>query len=410
MSFEFKLAPEDLAKLDLPPTGPAPVRRSFRPSRRLVVGAILAILSAAVFIRSFVFTTGYTTTLVADIGIVRAPVAGVVGSLDADVGDRTAKDQTLGSIGAGVGMAAALSAASQDLGQLKAQIASIDARMAALRADAATIRAEAARYRRDKVTQLAAEGDEYSADVAGLRARLDYADRTLVRARALAEKGFISAAGLERAQQDQRTAASELAAADARLRQSRVQTSAARNGLLIGNGYSDVQYSTQRLSDIALALNGLQGERDTLAAALSSAERLTASRAGPAERRLTFPLRASLDGRVWAKLAAAGESLQEGDPIYLLASCDTFFAYFTVGRGTYADLEIGSPVTFRSFADGNQWPGRIVNMGVSNPSQLKLTGQVPTPGPDQYLIGARIDLPRSAQKDCPVGTAGRVVL
>ena len=110
-------------------------------------------------------------------------------------------------------------------------------------------------------------------------------------------------------------------------------------------------------------------------------------------------------------MAGSGRrSLREGDPIYMLADCSSFFAYFTVGRSAYSRLSIGSPVTFIAFSSSNRWPGTIVNMGVNDPSQLRVTTQIPDPGPGEYLIGARIKLDAQGQKECPVGTAGRVVL
>ena len=81
-----------------------------------------------------------------------------------------------------------------------------------------------------------------------------------------------------------------------------------------------------------------------------------------------------------------------------------------MGRSAYSRLTIGSPVTFIAFSNGDRWPGTVVNMGVSDPSQLRVTSHVPNPPAGEYLIGARIMLDAKGKKQCPVGTAGRVVL
>src|SRR3546814_11591973 len=70
--------------------------------------------------------------------------------------------------------------------------------------------------------------------------------------------------------------------------------------------------------------------------ALANAQKLSDGGKAGAMRRLQLPLQASVNGRVWAKVAAPGESLREGDPIYMLADCSSFFAYFTVGRSAYS--------------------------------------------------------------------------
>lgn len=412
MSVEIKLPPEDLAHIEQEMAKRTPVsKRKLRlPPRGVMVGALLAIVAAAVLVRSFVFTTGYDTTLVANVGVVRAPVSGVVRDLKASAGDAVVRDQPIGTFAAQVGLSAALRAGAEDVDQLRQKLASIDSRIQALENDAAQIRGEAQAYRSQKVSQLSAQGAEAGAAVAEAKAHQTYAEQQLRRVSVLAEKGFISAAGLDKARQDRDAAMAARAAAEARQRNEVIQTQAARQGLLLSSGYSDVQYSTQRLSDITLALNQLQGERDNTAAALDAALKVSRDGGKAMVRQLQVPLLASVNGRVWTQMAAAGETVQEGDPIYLLADCSSFFAYFTVHRRVYSNLSVGSPVKFVSFAHDGSWPGSVVNMGISDPAQLRITGPIPLPGPGEYLVGARFQLPAEAQRDCPVGTPGRVVI
>lgn len=406
MSVEAKLLSDGAEELQLPE---ATKRRWLRLPRRMLVGGLLLVMAFAVLVRGFIFTAGYNTTLVADMGVVRAPISGEVDRLGANVGDRVARNQQVGMFAAPVGLSAAVRAGSEDIDQLKAKLASIDSRMAALKADASHIRSESGVYQSEKLVQMDAVAAESSAQLSAAQARFAFAQKQLDRTRALADRGFISAAGLQRAEQDQRAALADRNAASARQRTNLIEARAAGRGLFLNNGYSNVQYSTQRLSDLNLALSELQGERDNLTVAIANAEKLTGGKVGDM-RRLKMPLQASINGRVWAKVAAPGESLREGDPIYMLADCSSFFAYFTVGRSAYAKLDIGSPVTFVALSSGERWPGAIVNMGVSDPSQLRVTSHIPNPGPGEYLIGARITLDGEGQKRCPVGTAGRVVL
>jgi multidrug resistance efflux pump len=415
MSFEVKLPPEDLAKLSeslnfLPPEPPAQAKKRVRmPARGTMIGGLLGVICAAILLRSFVFTAGYDATLVANLGYVRAPFTGVLREAGAEVGDRVKRDETLGAFAAQVGLAAVVQAASQDERQIRARIASLDARIATLKAMQGRIQGEAASYRSTKVAQVGALAAESGAAIAAADARAKFADSQWERAKALADKGFLSAAGLENARQARDAARADRAAAVARQRGDAIERDAAARGLLLGSGYSDVQYSTQRLSELTMTLSQLQGERDTLAAALD-AQRNLASTNSAFDRQVRVPLHASVNGRVWAKAAAPGETVREGEPIYVLADCSSFFAYFVVGRVTYSGLAVGDKVTFIASSNGDHWPGRIVNLGVNDPGQLRLTSQIERPGADRYLVGARILLHPEDQRACPVGTPGRVVL
>lgn len=406
MSVEIKLPPEELAQLRLP----AQQRDIGFGSRRMYLGGLLLILSTVVLLRSFVFQAGYDSTLVADLGVVRAPLSGVVGQLSADVGDRVRRDQPLGYFAVPVGLTAAVTAGSADVGQLTSALGSIDTRIAMLRQDVERIKRDAALYRHEKVAQLDANNDAAAADIASAEAHRVYARQQLDRAHDLVARGFATRTSLDKAEQDLRDATATRAAAEARARADAVESRAAGRGLLLTNGYSDVQYSTQRLSDLAVALSQLQGQRDAIAATLASAQHLSGAPGSTVTRQLRIPLQASVNGRVWARNAAAGETLREGDTIYSLADCSSFFAYFSVGRSTYSKLSVGRHVTFRALTDGARWPGTIVNLGVGDPASLRVTSQIPAPTGDGYLIGARINLPLADQQRCPVGTAGRVVL
>src|SRR3546814_15653772 len=111
-------------------------------------------MALAGLVRSFVFTAGYNTTLVADIGVVRAPISGEVDRLSANVGDRVTRNQLLGSFAAPVGLSAAVRAGSEDVDQIRTKLVSIAGRMAALAADAASIRSESGLSRSEKMLQI----------------------------------------------------------------------------------------------------------------------------------------------------------------------------------------------------------------------------------------------------------------
>src|SRR3546814_14473167 len=121
--------------------------------------------------------------------------------------------------------------------------------MAALAADAARIRSESGIYRSEKLVQMDAVADESSAQLSAAQARLAFAQKQLERARSLAERGFISAAGLQRAEQDQRAALAEQNAALARRSPNLIEARAAGRGLFLNTGYSNAPSYTQRPSD-----------------------------------------------------------------------------------------------------------------------------------------------------------------
>lgn len=411
MSFQFKFPEEELAKLEAQqPEVPKRRKSDKYPSRGFLVGGLLATIAVAILLRSFVFTAGYNTTLVSNIGMVRTPVSGVAGQLSVDVGDRVDQDQVLGTVAARIGLSAALQSGSADLSKLNSELTSLDSRIAALEGDAGRIKAESRLYRDRKQAQLTAERDQATADMWAAQSRMKLASQQLDRAKALSAKGFVSTERLERAEQDFNGAQAALSAAGARQRQGTIELQAAGAGLLLTNGYSDVQYSTQRLSDLTLMLSELRARRETVRSSIAELKSIAGTYKAKDARVLRVPLNATVNGRVWAKIATSGESVQEGDPVYVLADCSSFFAYFSVGRRTYSQLSVGQPVTFYSYSTGDEWPGAIVNMGVSDPSMFKLSDRIMEPSPGDYLIGARIKLDPDSQKRCPVGIAGRIVL
>lgn len=169
MSVETQFSTDDAEELQLPEQSKRPW---FHLPRRMLVGGLLLVMAFAVLLRSFIFTAGYNTTLVADMGVVRAPISGEIDRLDANVGDRVARDQLLGRFAAPVGLSAAVRAGSEDVDQLQAKLASIDGRMAALRADADHIRSKSGIYRSEKLVQMDAVADESSAELSAAQARL----------------------------------------------------------------------------------------------------------------------------------------------------------------------------------------------------------------------------------------------
>jgi len=376
--------------------------------QRLLIAGVLFVVFVGVAIRS-IQGAGYETMLVAEVSVVRAPVTGVAAVLSKDVGDSVTSGEQLGVFAVPIGLTAAMASGSEDVGQLTATLASLDERLAKLKADEGSITGDASQYHKALVKQITARGVELQADTASADSEVALAGDQLDRSHVLFAKGFATKANVESAEQAKLAAIAKRQGVIARQQANTVEEDAARKGLALGNGYSDVQYSTQRLSDLALAQSTLRGERDRVAGQIAAAKALS-SGSNPISRTLQFPLRSGVNGRVWSRDTAPGETAREGDAIYTLADCSSFFAYFAVGRRTYSQLSSGLPVTFVANNGGQRWPGRIVNMGLSGANLHRNTNNIAEPTNGDHLVGARITLPAGDQKKCPIGTAGRVVL
>ncbi len=186
---------------------------------------------------------------------------------------------------------------------------------------------------------------------------------------------------------------------------------AARDGVLLGDGYNDAPCSEQRLSELrqelAAADAGISEAEARLAgvAAREETERRRVNRSGGAE------LPSPVDGIYWEELASNGETVQRGDPVARLADCRSTIVTLSVTEAVFNRLSVGDAAVFRPRGERDAYGGTVLrlagagaatfyrNLAVA-PSQRHL---------ERYDVAVLIpELRSDSALGCAVGRTGRV--
>jgi len=259
-----------------------------------------------------------------------------------------------------------------------------------------------------RIRQLTARIAALNHDLAAASARAEEADAALVRANTLVKSGAMTVSETGRLRRDDTVAAEDEAAARQRLEEASVELDAANQGFFLGDSYNDRPGSAQRAEDMRLRVGDLSAE---LQARDARAERLRADIADETKRfdkRSDVEVALPVSGRVWEVLTAPGEHVSRGQDLIRLLDCTSAVVTANVSESVYNRLQIGSPVTFRPSAGGEDYPGTVVN----------LTGAAGAPAnfailPTMLLkegYHVTVAVPKIAESgECGVGRTGRVI-
>jgi multidrug resistance efflux pump len=276
-----------------------------------------------------------------------------------------------------------------------------DLRQARVEADA---QAEAYRLGRVRQDELRVEEARASLSAAGAReAEASAAER---RGAALYARGFMAAAGYERALHAREVGQQDTIAARKRLDALIVGLAAARNGTYLGDNYNDVPSSFQRARELTVRveesqanLDQLARKEETLSAELMSERKRLAARSSAS-------LAAPIDGNLWTVQAASGEYVRKGQELFTVLDCSTAVVTAAVSERDYNELRLGDPVRFRVAGSGREYSGTVSKLG------LTATGRSFAIAPEErrHQVAVQLtDLQSSDTDRCAVGRTGEVV-
>ena len=217
----------------------------------------------------------------------------------------------------------------------------------------------------------------------------------------------VNQSGDRRARRDAIVATETLAALGHRLGGLKVELTALRNGVYVGDSYNDRPQSLQRADDIAVRLSELTadiGHRDArltnLRAELTAETERFAERAGAT---LVAPVR----GSIWEVMTAPGESVVRGQDLVRVLDCSGVVVTATVGETAYNQLRIGDTARFRFRGESNDHQGRIVGLTGVATAPANLAIQPSALAKEPYRV--TVALPELARAErCNVGRTGRV--
>jgi multidrug resistance efflux pump len=238
-------------------------------------------------------------------------------------------------------------------------------------------------------------------------ARREEADHSRARTEALDATGAITKVALDRTRRDAIVATETLAALGHRLTALKVELTALRSGVYVGDSYNDRPQSLQRADDIAVRLSELTadiGHRDArltnLRAELTAETERFAERAGAT---LVAPVR----GSIWEVMTAPGESVVRGQDLVRVLDCSGVVVTATVGESAYNQLRMGDTARFRFRGESIDHQGRVIGLTGVATAPANLAIQPAALAKEPYRVTVALpELAKSGQ--CNVGRTGRV--
>lgn len=231
----------------------------------------------------------------------------------------------------------------------------------------------------------------------------------LARARKLHAQGFMSQAGIEKAEAAATLSSTDCSEAAARLRSIETTREAARQGIFIGDSYNDAPYAVQQADRLLL-------QRQMIEKTLSDAT----SQYTQIELRLKDMLarikyRAPAGTLVWSTSASSGAAIGSGDTLLDLVDCRRRFVQVALPERKAEAIGPGSPADIRLIGSGDWIKGSVVNItGAAGRREENLlaASTYSLPGERQIMVNVALPAPApdkiDASRKCEVGRLAEV--
>ena len=209
----------------------------------------------------------------------------------------------------------------------------------------------------------------------------------------LTESGLASEIRSSEAHATARAASTRCAVAAARGDRIKVELEAARNGVFLRNGISDVPYSQQQRDNLMLRRQELQTQvlqksaRSTQLAADIAAERERIEQLD--NYRPALPA----GHVVWSTTASPGSAVTEGQTILDLADCEHRFVAVDLPERDFEQIKTGDVAAVR-LVGSNEWQEgqvRQIRGSAARADDRLFAAQIPSPGP--ATITVEVSLP-----------------
>jgi biotin carboxyl carrier protein len=268
-------------------------------------------------------------------------------------------------------------------------------------------------YRAAVVDQIAHESMEAEAERAGCIEELKHRDEVGLRMDTLTESGLASQIRSAEAHATARAASTRCAVAAAREDRIKVELNAARNGVFLRTGISDVPYSQQQREHLMLRRQELQTQ------ALQESARSTQLAADiAAERERIEQLdnyRPALPAGhvVWSTTASPGSAVTEGQTILDLADCEHRFVAVELPERDFEQIKTGDVAAVRLVGSSEWREGRVrqIRGSAARADDRLFAAQIPSPGPAAITVEVSLP-PDDAQSEranfCGIGRLAEV--
>jgi multidrug resistance efflux pump len=355
------LTEDETMLADLEGDTPRPPKRAtlwWRVSKLALAVAFLA--AAAYFFHEQVWTsTSLEGTVTSSLITIRSPIDGVVTTHATTIGGYIHQHDALFVIEAHV-------LDTQLRAELEAKLAAarqeglvLDRKIAELSTLRTQLHTRSQVHRQATLARLEQVIAETTAELHRAKAVSERTQHELARANILAAKSYIAPATLDDAVLASQQARFEVERLTASLQRLSVERTAAKNGVLLGEGYSDAPYSQQRIDELSVRVLDAQAERDRL----RQTQQELASRLGDEQQRQdtlqTYTVHAPITGMVWNLHIAADAVVARNAPLADVVDCHRSFVEAIVPERRYDDVHIGAPVQVTLLGNRRTIPGTI---------------------------------------------------
>jgi multidrug resistance efflux pump len=198
-----------------------------------------------------------------------------------------------------------------------------------------------------------------TAELNRAKAVMERTQHELSRAKTLSARGLLAQATLDDAVLAEQQARFEVERFSASLKRLNVERTAAKNGVLLGEGYSDAPYSQQRIDELSARVIEAKAERDSM----QQTQQELASRLGEEQRReatiRTYTVSAPITGLVWNLHIAADGVVARNAPLADAVDCRHALVEAIVPERRYDDVQIGEKVEVKLLGNSRKIPGTV---------------------------------------------------
>jgi multidrug resistance efflux pump len=294
---------------------------------------------------------------------------------------------------------------------VEAEAGRLDKTVVAMTAAIDGLRRQAQTYKEDRVRQLEAQLLSAHSRVAAAEARVDEAQAALKRSQQLSTRGLEASSSFERVQATQRVADRELEDARQQAAATEIGLQSARKGTFLGEGYNDVPYSEQQISELSLKLEELRSDIEAEKGRAAALDDRIASERLRVNRLTAASLYSNVNGIVWEMLASHGETVQRGQDIMRLVDCQSTIVTLSVTETVYNRLALGDAGEFRINGDGRMFEGTISRLAGSGAETIyrNLAIAPSSKHLERYDVTLLVpSLLEDQELRCAIGRTGRV--
>lgn len=377
---------------------------------RLVIGFLLILGAVLVILGEQLSGASADAVINARLTTIRAPIAGTLSVERRPLGTRVQDGEELGSIQDPIVDDIRLNDLIRERAFAAAEVERLSTLVRAVSGMVEGLRLRSHSFRQERVRQLQAQLSSAHSQVSAAEARAEEARSSLQRSQQLSDQGLETSAVFGRNQSSLRVA--ELALEDARQRAAVAEISlqAARRGTFLGDGYNDVPFSEQEISELSLRVADLRSSLAAEEARVAALDARIASERLRVNRLTSAQLVSNVQGSVWEVLAGSGETVQRGQDLMRLVDCRSTIVTLSVTESVYNGLKIGDPATLRVGTDGRTFEGTVTRLAGSGAETIYRNLAIAPSAKhlERYDVTLLSQALRSSDLACAIGRTGRV--